>query len=325
MYDNPSSIGVTGWILRVVYLRTAGTPHTAWMASSILMHMLEAAGLHCEPSSHESVLPVTEEKVDSELRRRLFAVAEHLNIWISFDMGRSRTVLCNSTLEMPSARLGDYTSELMELLPYSTDLDPNKTQDVCELEASLSTVLSRVHSVPPSILAQCNLALCLCRRLQSMNTSFTGNILDQILSITLKGIEAAQAILDARSPWHHMANVPFQVICVLLAIDTGEAIAQLKDAMQCLSNVSTVYNTNATREALNTASLLILMQQRRKEKCANNLNNLVKKFPIVPLPEVQDEAPLHDVDDMRWLNNLVGDLSSFDYSDLDRFLFSTMF
>ncbi|KAM0563025.1 hypothetical protein ACHAPJ_001869 [Fusarium lateritium] len=325
MSDSPSSIGVTGWILRVVYLRIAGTPHTAWMASSILMHMLEAAGLHCEPSSHESVLPVTEEKVDSELRRRLFAVAEHLNIWISFDMGRSRTVLCNSTLEMPSVRPGDYTSELMELLPYSTDLDPNKAQDVSELEASLSTVLSRVHSVPPSILAQCNLALCLCRRLQSMNTSFTGKILDQILSITLKGIEAAQAILDARSPWHHMANVPFQIICVLLAIDTGGSIGQLKDAMQCLSNVAAVYNTTATREALNTASLLILMQQRRKEKCANNLNSLLKQFPIAPLPETRDEAPPQEADDMRWLNNLVGDLSGFDYTDLDRFLFSTMF
>lgn len=324
MSDDPSAASVTGWLLRVVYLRIAGTPHTAWMASSILMHMLEAAGLHCEPSQ-ESVLPVTEEKVDTELRRRLFAVAEHLNIWISFDMGRSRTILCNSTLEMPCSREGDYTHELMELLPYSTDLDPNKTQDVSELEASLSTVLSRTHSVPPSIMAQTNLSLCLCRRLQSMNTTFSGKILDQILSITKTGIEAAQAILDARSPWHHMANVPFQIICVLLAIDTGESIAQLKDAMQCLSNVATVYNTNATKEALNTASLLILMQQRRKEKCASTLSDVLKTFPIVSLPETRDETPVAEMDDMRWLNNLVGDLSSFDYADLDRFLFPNMF
>ncbi|EXK87922.1 protein RDR1 [Fusarium oxysporum f. sp. raphani 54005] len=324
MSDGPSAASVTGWLLRVVYLRIAGTPHTAWMASSILMHMLEAAGLHCEPSQ-ESVLPVTEEKVDAELRRRLFAVAEHLNIWISFDMGRSRTILCNSTLEMPCSREGDYTHELMELLPYSTELDPNKTQDVSELEASLSTVLSRTHSVPPSIMAQTNLALCLCRRLQSMNTTFSGKVLDQILSITKTGIEAAQAILDARSPWHHMANVPFQIICVLLAIDTGESIAQLKDAMQCLSNVATVYNTNATKEALNTASLLILMQQRRKEKCASNLSDILKTFPIVSLPETRDETPVTEMDDMRWLNNLVGDLSSFDYADLDRFLFPNMF
>ncbi|KAF5658993.1 rdr1 [Fusarium heterosporum] len=324
MSDNPTSTSIIGWLLRVVYLRTAGTSSTAWMASSILMHMLEAAGLHCEPS-HESVLPVTEEKVDSELRRRLFAVAEHLNIWISFDMGRSRTVLWNSTLEIPAPREGDYTAELMQLLPYSTDLDPNKTQDVSELESSLSAVLNRVHSVPPSTLAQCNLALCLCRRLQSLNTSFSEKILDQILSITLKGIEAAQAILEARSPWHHMANVPFQIICVLLAIDTTESLAQLENAMQCLSNVAAVYNTNATKEALNTASLLILMKQRRKQKCASKLNDVLKKYPILPPSEVQDEAPLQEMDDMRWLNNLTGDLSTFDYSELDRFLFPTLF
>ncbi|RGP63276.1 rdr1 [Fusarium longipes] len=324
MSDTPSLAGVTGWLLRVIYLRTAETPHTAWMASSILMHMLEAAGLHCEPSE-ESVFQVLEEKVDSDLRRRLFAVSVHLNIWISFDMGRSRTILCNSTLEMPSKREGDYTTELSELLPYSTDLDPHKTHDAFELEASLSAVLNRVHSVPPSIMAQCNLTLCLCRRLQSMNASFTGKTLDQILSITLKGIEAAQAIIDARAPWHQMANVPFQIVCLLLAIDTRESLAQLKEAMQCLNNIATVYNTNATKEALNTASLLILMQQRRKEKCASDLSDIVKSFPILPLFETQVEAPPQQMEDMRWFNNLAGELSGFDYSDLDRFLSQNMF
>ncbi|KAL4729015.1 multidrug resistance protein [Fusarium chlamydosporum] len=324
MSDTPSVTGVTGWLLRVIYLRTAETPHTAWIASSILMHMLEAASLHCEPSE-ESVFQIAEEKVDSELRRRLFAVSEHLNIWISFDMGRSRTILCNSTLEMPSPKEGDYTSELMELLPYSTDLDPNRTRDATELEASLSAVLGRVHSVPPSTMAQCNLALCLCRRLQSMNRSFTGKTLEQILSITLKGIEAAHAMVEARSPWHQMANVPFQIICLLLAIDTRESIAQLNDAMQSLSNIATVYNTNATKEALNTASLLILMQQRRKEKCASNLGDIVKSFPILPLSETQVEAPPQVMDDMRWFNSLAGELSGFDYTDLDRFLSQSMF
>ncbi|KAM0241735.1 hypothetical protein ACHAPO_001427 [Fusarium lateritium] len=213
----------------------------------------------------------------------------------------------------------------MELLPYSTELDPHKTHDAAELEASLSAVLNRVHSVPPSIMAQCNLTLCLCRRLQSMNTSFTGKTLEQILSITQKGIEAAQAIIDARAPWHQMANVPFQIICLLLAIDTRESLAQLNDAMQCLNNIATVYNTNATKEALNTASLLILMQQRRKEKCASDLSNIVKSFPIIPLSETQIEAPLQQVDDMRWFNNLAGELSGFDYSDLDKFLSQSMF
>jgi hypothetical protein len=67
------------------------------------------------------------------------------------------------------------------------------------------------------------------------------------------------------------------------------------------------------------------MQQRRKEKCASNLSDILKTFPIVSLPETRDETPVTEMDDMRWLNNLVGDLSSFDYADLDRFLFPNMF
>ncbi|KAF4980686.1 hypothetical protein FZEAL_3354 [Fusarium zealandicum] len=324
MADAPSVSSITAWLLRVVYLRVAGAPHTAWMASSILMHMVEACGLHCEPSD-ESVLPSTHGEVDPEIRKRLLAVSQHLNIWISFDTGRSRVSICNAAMEMPCPRQGDYTVEIMELLPYSADLDPQRSPDASALESSLVAVLNRTHSSSPSNLAQCNLMLCLCRRLQSMNTSFTGKMLDQILSLTAKGIAAAQAILDDRAPWHHMANVPFQIVCVLLAIDTVSSIAQLKDGMQCLSNVATVYNTDATREALNTASLLILLHQRRKEKCASDLNDLLKLFPVAPVQEVQNESPSQQPEDMRWLNSLAGDLSSLDYADFDRFLFPAMF
>lgn len=322
--DPPSADSITAWILRVVYLRVAGTHHTAWMASCILMHMVEAAGLHCEPST-DSILLSPQEEVDSDVRRRLLAVAQHLNIWTSFDMGRSRVSLCNASDIMPSRREGDLTCEVMELLPYSAELDPEKAPDVSDLESALSAVLSRSHSSPPSVLAQCNLTLCLCRRLQSMNASFTGTTLDQILSLTSKGVKSAQAILDDRAPWHHMANIPFQIVCMMLAIDTISSIAQLKDAMECLDNVTKVYNTDATREALKTASLLILLHQRWKEKCASDLSNILKLYPAISLQEIPNESSSQQPQDMRWLNNLAGDLSSLDYSDFDKILFPPLF
>jgi hypothetical protein len=213
----------------------------------------------------------------------------------------------------------------MELLPYSAELDPEKAPELSDLEAALFAVLNRVHSSPPSVLAQCNLTLCLCRRMQSMNASFTGTTLDQILSLTSKGIKSAQAILDDGAPWHHMANIPFQIVCMLLAIDTISSIAQLKDAMGCLSNVTKVYNTDATREALNTASLLILLHQRWKEKCASDLNEILKLYPAVSLQEAPNETLSQQPEDVRWLNSLTGDLSSLDYSDFDRILFPTLF
>ncbi|KAK7398587.1 multidrug resistance protein [Neonectria punicea] len=295
----------------------------AWMASCILMHMVEAAGLHCEPSSG-SVLPAAED-IDSELRRRLVAVAQHLNIWMSFDMGRSRVALCNATVIMPSARPGDQTVELMELLPYSAALDPEKEPNISELESALSAVLNRVHTSPPSTMAQCNLALCLCRRLQSMNTSMTGTVLDQMLSLTSEGIQAAQAILDARAPWHHMANVPLQIVCVLLAIDASSTMSQLRDVMQCLSNVAAVYATDATQEALKTASLLIRLHQRWKEKCASDLGDILKPYPMVRLHDVKNDPSVEQLENVMWLDALTGDLSHLEYADLDQLLVPGLF
>ncbi|KAK7428047.1 hypothetical protein QQZ08_005479 [Neonectria magnoliae] len=323
MSDIPTVPSITAWVLRVVYLRVAATHHMAWMASCILMHMVEAAGLHCEPSSG-SVLPAAED-VDSELRRRLVAVAQHLNIWMSFDMGRSRVALCNATVIMPSARPGDQTVELMELLPYSAALDPEKEPNISELESALSAVLNRVHTSPPSTMAQCNLALCLCRRLQSMNASMTGTVLDLMLSLTSKGIQAAQAILDARAPWHHMANVPLQIVCVLLAIDATSTMSQLRDVMQCLSNVAAVYATDATQEALKTASLLIRLHQRWKEKCASDLGDILKPYPMVRLHDAKNDFSVEQVENIMWLDALTGDLSRLEYADLDQLLVPGLF
>ena len=46
---------LTGWTLRVVYMRMTDLPHSTWMASSKLMHLVEAAGFHLE--STDSVFP----------------------------------------------------------------------------------------------------------------------------------------------------------------------------------------------------------------------------------------------------------------------------
>lgn len=315
--DIPTVTSITAWILRVSYMRIADTHHKAWMASCILMHMVEAAGLHFEPSN-QSILPSSED-VDLDLRRRLVTVSQHLNIWMSFDMGRSRVTLCNAAVAMPSPRPGDYTIELMELLPFSAELDPDRAHCASDLEAALSAVINRTHTKPPSVLAQCNLALCLCRRLQSLYASFSGKILEQMLALAETGIQAAQAILDDRAPWHHMANVPFQVVCLLLAIDNHESLSRLEHAMQCLSNVAQVYNTNATREAMQTASLLVLLHKKRKEKSTAALGDILASFPVIQPGELVDEPALEISDNMQWLDDLADD-SNLPFFDLNQFL-----
>ncbi|KAH8195338.1 hypothetical protein TruAng_010506 [Truncatella angustata] len=317
-FDLPSAMSITAWLLRVTYLRLTDTPHKTWLASCILMHMVEAAGLHYE-RAQESILHPSRDELNPEIRKRLVAVAQHLNTWASFDMGRSRITLGNTPYTFVPAPPGDNTVEILELLPYSSILDPERASDVSELEAALTAVLQRTHTLYPSILAQCNLMLCLCRRLQSLNMAFTGPILDQILSLSSKGTQAAQAIVDARSPWHHMINVPFQVICVLLAIDTLASTSQLKGALRCLRSVAETYNTDATQEALRTASLLLSIHQKWNEKCASNLGDVLREYPVTSGMESQTN-PSQIVDDTTWLDDLLGDLSTVQQSDLDRLL-----
>jgi hypothetical protein len=66
-------------------------------------------------------------------------------------------------------------------------------------------------------------------------------------------------------PWHQVANVPFQVVCSLLAIDNRAALALLGDAMRTLREVMAAYDTASMREAYSTAYLLVALHQRRKE------------------------------------------------------------
>lgn len=317
VYLSPSAVGVTAWLLRVVYLRVAGTHYAAWMASCTVMHMIEGAGLNIERAD-ESTFVNDHLDVDNERRRRLMAVALHLNIWMSFDMGLTRVTLPNSPMAMPSVRDGDFTRELMELLPLSVELDPERKPSIADLQFALDTVLARTHSCPSSTLAQCNLTLCLCRRLRSMEAPLTDIILEQVLKITSKGVQAAQTMLDVRTPWHHMAYVPFQIVCVLLAIDTVSSISQLRDAMQCLKNISAVYNTRAVQEALKTARSLVLLHQRGKEMFASALNDILNECQDIPGPDLSATIPQRKLgEEQETPEPKIDELWNF---DIDQFL-----
>ncbi|KAL6874746.1 hypothetical protein J3F83DRAFT_728566 [Trichoderma novae-zelandiae] len=319
--STPSADSITAWLLRVVYLRVADTHYAAWMASCTVMHMIDAAGFTID-TPQEAILASPHNQVCLETRKRIVAIAQHLNIWMSFDMGLTRVSLSNPTTAIPLERKGDFTCELVELLPLSIELDPQRKPTACELEDALQVVLGRVHSSPPSILAQCNLALCLCRRLRSMDVALTDSVLQQVLMLTSNGIQAAQAVLAARTPWHQMTYVPFQIVCVLLAIDTVSSISQLRDAMQCLRDVSAVYRTEATREALRTARSLVLLHQRGKEMFASALSEILRSRPMSPVEDVEDVADpsLMLLDDVAGMDSFTDQFFGLQYSDIDQLL-----
>ena len=319
--SGPPSIDLlTGWTLRSIYLRMVDSPHSTWIASSTLMHLVEASGLH--PESPSDLLPSTQ--CDPDLKSRLVGLAHHLNAWTSFDLGLSRVSFQKTDLPLPpSPKPGDYTAEILGLLPVLVSLDPGRSKDNTDLTSTLSRILSGTHTQPPSVLAQCNLVLCIFRRIHTQDLDISSGLVEQALDLLKKGLGCARSMVMDCSPWHQVANVPFHIICVLLVIDTRSSLAMLPEAMQTLSLVASTYETETMREAHSAACLLVMLhQQRRKDDIAilgEALNIHQQERQIISPPQLNYSA-----EDCSWLEALVADLPGLQRVDLDQFLNADM-
>jgi hypothetical protein len=316
----PSVDFLTGWALRSIYLRMTDSPHSTWMSSSTLMHLVEAAGLH--PDSPSVLLPNA--NYDPDLQKRLVGVAHHLNAWTSFDLGLSRVSFHKDDLPLlPSPKPGDYTTEILGLLSVAVYLDPARATDGTDLISTLSKVLDRTYTQAPSVLAQCNLVLCIIRRIHAQNIDTSSDLAEKVLALFKRGLGCARSMVMECSPWHQVANVPFHVICVLLVMDTRSSLALLPDAMQTLSLVASTYDTETMREAYSAACLLILLhQQRRKADIA--VFGEALNFQLQERQTARSSQLTSSADEYGWLGALVADLPGLERDDLDQFLLGDM-
>lgn len=313
----PPSIDVlTTWTLRVIYLRMTAPPHPTWIASSTLMHLIEASHLHHE-SSQQTVLSGTT-ACDPNTRRRLVGVAQHLNLWISYDLGLSRVSILSSSQAFPCSRVGDFTMELLNLLPISASLGPENTYQAKDLQELLFQTLSGSHTEEPSILAQCNLVLCLLRRLCVINSTVSPEILEQVLELFKRSLRAAQSMVSSCCPWQHVANVPFHMVSVLLDMDASAGLKMLPEAMETLNFVACNYETDTMREAYSTACLLIALYQHRKQEDAKLLSGVLEKIRQTDRDlSLQTTVPTSN--DLSWLEDLVADAPRLQGVDLSQF------
>lgn len=318
----PSVDLLNGWALRTIYLRMTDSPHSTWLASSTLMHLVEASGLHLHPGS-QSVLP-PRVQIDPDLQKRLVGVAHHLNIWTSFDLGLSRVSFQkdNELPLSPSPKPGDYTAEVLGLLSVSLSLDPGRYKD--ETETDLTTTLGRLldgsHTQPPSIMAQCNLVLCILRRIHTQNLDISPSLAERVLTLLRKGLSCARSMVIDCTPWHQVANVPFQIICVLLVLDTRPSLSMLPEAMKTLGLVASTYDTETMQEAYSAACLLVLLHQQRRKDDIAILGEALSTQPGAQL----EISSTPSAEEYNWLGALVADLPGLQRVDLDQFLNADM-
>lgn len=327
----PSIDRIVGWICRVVYLRLTAAPLVAWMASCTAMHLIEAAGIHREASSSSVLLTASD--CNYETRRRLFGVAQHLNTWISFDLSMSRVALHGAASSPPPPRPGDYTDKVLTLLPMSTLLDPVELQDDAKLKAALLYIVNSEDEQPPLIMAQCNLLLCILRRTYnygSLTHDTADPPIDFIFDFMRKALRAAESLVATHSPWHHVANIPFQIVCLLLGIDSRASIKLLREAMQTLLHVAAYFDTSNLREAYSTACLLLWLYQKRRAEDVEMINGILTSYssrPSVVDPQLSAVTPVmaNNGEQQAWMNDLTASMSDFNDLDLDQLLSTSFF
>lgn len=122
--------------------------------------------------------------------------------------------------------------------------------------------------------------LCIYRRLHVLKWAIPSDTLDKALGLIGRSFEAVHAAVSNESPWHHVANVPFQAICTLLAMDTPQSLALLGDGTASLVRVHEAYQTTATKEAVAGAHALIDMHQKRRMADVERQSEMLKLYPV---------------------------------------------
>lgn len=260
-------VDVQSWVLRCIFLRATDHPHAVWMATCTVMHLAESVGIHQEVSSKALHPAANDHLLDPELRRRTFWVARMLNTWVSFEYGRTRVAIRSITSLLPTPKDGDFTADYINLYSLSCCLDPERLSDSPGQWEEFLRQLEAYEVHHDGIeLSKANLALCGYRRLRLSNPSLSTEVLNRIINISLKGLEAALRMAAKGMPWWHVANVPFQVICVFLAMDVRESLSHIGTAMRTLEQVVEKFHTAAMKEALKTARFLVRLSKKRKDE-----------------------------------------------------------
>lgn len=313
----PSVDHVTGWLLRVLYLRLTGSPHAAWMASCTLMHMVETTNLHLEPSG--AVPPSADTRYSPDARRRLYCISQLFHMWISYDYGRSRVSLRGASCSLPTE---GWTADHVTIWRLSDALDVDKYLDATELEDHLRKTVEMNLSHPLLQLKRCSIGMCIYRRLRVSGRTVTSDAISQVLQLAAEGVDTAMDLASKRSPWWHIAHVPFQVICVLLAIDTQPSLEGVKKSFRALQIISDYYGTSVLKEAVASAGYIVKVQLQRKREEFDLLNSLAGD---IMLHEAESNAGLPPPTPLNPGLQVDGQYNFGEFLDLDELLAANVF
>ncbi|KAF2772068.1 hypothetical protein EJ03DRAFT_267228 [Teratosphaeria nubilosa] len=324
-------LDVQSWLLRVLYLRVTDHPHAVWVASCTVMHLVESTGLH-EESSTNALNPanLSQEQIGTpEIRRRCFWIARMLNTWVSFEYGRTRVALRGITAQLPTAwDSNDFTLDYINLYSISCCLDPEANNSPAQWEDFLKQLESYEVQHDGIELSKANLAFCGYRRIRLANPTLSSETINRIVGMGLRGCDAARRMAERQMPWWHVGYVPFQSVCVFLAMDVRESLAHIHTAMRTLEDVVERFKTVPVKEALKTARFLIRLSKKRKDEDSDVLGHSLTRDAAAEDPHPdnlkrQQPTPSTTISNEDWnmdiLNNSDFDWNYFLTADMPAF------
>jgi hypothetical protein len=170
------------------------------------------------------------------------------------------------TARLPTSPEGDYTTEYLQLYSISCYLDPEQSDKAGQWEEFLNQLDAYEPKHDGIALSKANLGLCGYRRLRLANPNLSPDVVNKIIKISRDGLGAARRMAEQGMPWWHVANIPFQTVCVFLAMDGRESLSHIAEAMRALEFVVDRFKTRAMKEALKTARFLVRLSKKRKDE-----------------------------------------------------------
>lgn len=253
------------WLLRTLYLRASKVPHACWHASCIVMHACERARLHVEETVSLMKNTGTSPVLDP---RRTYHVAKLLNTWISFELGRTHVSLARASTMLPD--MSDVGSEssttMLHLFDLSLNLEPSATPSHERLLDILQEVVDVPCPSPVVVLSQAMVVLSIVRRLRfGLGLQLSTDTTALILAIGQKGMACTNEILNTNAgPWWHLATLPYQVLCTVMALNTRKALTLVPTVMDTIRNAHSRYPTQMMDRILKRS--LALVQALHKHK-----------------------------------------------------------
>lgn len=274
---------ISAWIVLTLYLRMGADPHSAWSASRSAIRAIEGddsagPGGGLDTSCGSYLRGDDEEgRIQNATHARLHWIAHMLHLWIcneysAFQASR-RIVNIACTRPSPIEDPQDFTPLLITIfhlgLKMSITTKRMSLGELTDLLVDINNLPLEVHDALQ--LHKSNHAFCIYRFMRLTTNVIPRSSLMMIIEMGKPGLSAALRLAEDHQPWWHVVHVPFQLLCVLLSMDTRESLEHVEEAMMTLRKIEECFRTPKMGKIVAMADSLVRMCQKSKIEAAATL------------------------------------------------------